>query len=38
MAPIVPTFGPEDAADDERGGPLPDVGGEPSSDEERTAN
>jgi hypothetical protein len=39
MVPIVPTFGPEGAVDEERGGPLPDVGGEPTSDDdERTAH
>jgi hypothetical protein len=38
MVPIVPTFGPESAADEERGGPLPNLGGEPSSADERTAN
>jgi hypothetical protein len=39
MVPIVPTFGPEGAADDERGGPLPDEPGEPSpADAKRTDN
>jgi hypothetical protein len=38
MVPIVPTFGPE-APDDEPGGPLHDVGGEPSPAEaKRTDN
>ena len=27
MVPIVPSFGPDDTFDDERGGPLPDEPG-----------
>jgi hypothetical protein len=40
MVPIVPTFGPDGASNDERGGPLPDEpGGEPAPrDDERAEN